>query len=231
MDIDDLPGAIEEVSRSLSPSGALHASIVHPVASSGTFNGDHDDARFVLDDYFDRHHQERTVERRGLRVALGTFHRTLQDYADALRSSGFRISRLSEPRPSSPVENEHGSESARRGHRTPMFLQLAAVKEAPLRHDDLHTLLTEWLEWFRTTMPEAAPESFLLKADEEVAEFREEPSLEELSDVIVTLIGWLDLSGHDLDTFIESSRAKLETNRTRTWHRLPDGRYKLAVDT
>ena len=103
MDIEDLPAAIEKVSRTLSPDGVLHASIVHPLVSAGTFNGD---------------------------------------------------------------------------------------------------------------KPEATSDSFLLKAQEEVAEFREEPSLEELSDVIVTLIGWLDLAGYDLDAFIESSRAKLET-RTR----------------
>ncbi len=230
MDIDDLPSALDEVARTLSPDGALHALIVHPVASSGTFDGDHDAAAFVLDDYFDRHREERTVERGGLRITLGTFHRTLQDYADALRRSGFYISRLSEPQPFPPVENEHGSDSARRGHRMPMFLQLTATKSTSEPHDGLQVLLTEWLEWFHATMPDGTPESFLLKADEEIAEFREQPSLEELSDVIVTLIGWLDLSGYNLDALIDSSRVKLQTNRTRRWQRLPDGRYKHAAD-
>jgi SAM-dependent methyltransferase len=226
MDFDDIGAAIAEIARALAAPGNVVVSVVHPVVIAGAFLGPEDDAMFAIrGSYFERQAIKRTVERNGVQLTLGGYRRPIEDYVTLLADEGLVVTGLFEPQPAVESDAAVASDSARRGHRVPMFLHLTAIKQ-PRRTNNFEDLMVEWCGWFREVMPDATPESFLRKVREEIEEFIEQPSIEEMSDTLVTLVGWLDLSGYDLAQLLDASRAKLATNRGRTWVRLADGRYK-----
>lgn len=90
----------------------------------------------------------------------------------------------------------------------------------------LAALSERWSEWHRAMFPHSTPEAYALKMGKEALEFRESPSLEEGADVVLCLLGWLDLEGHSVYDLFDAIEAKIIKNMTRTWTRLPDGTYQ-----
>lgn len=119
-DMDDMPGAVAEVARVLSPGGRFCFAVVHPVNSAGRFASLEPDAPFLIEgDYFSHHKYTDTAERDGLRVTFHQHHWALMDYFAALEAAGFLVERV----------REIPGLSAR-WERVPLFLQVRAVKTA-----------------------------------------------------------------------------------------------------
>lgn len=117
-DIDNMPGAINEIARVLKDGASLAMAIVHPVYSGGGFSDNED--RFVFKrSYFK---PERLVSRGGhgsLTVTFFREHRPLQAYIQALTEAGFNIEQLLEL-----TDNDQNSH--REG--VPMFLDILATR-------------------------------------------------------------------------------------------------------
>ncbi len=90
--IADLQAACSEASRVLCAGGSFCFSLVHPARSGGSFDGNDQDARFVLDSYF----PARAVKRPLFDAEVVAYHRPLSDYATALFEAGFVIRRIAE---------------------------------------------------------------------------------------------------------------------------------------
>jgi NTP pyrophosphatase (non-canonical NTP hydrolase) len=73
-----------------------------------------------------------------------------------------------------------------------------------------------------TTFKDAALKSYLTKLQEESKELMEEPSMEELADCMLVLIGASRFLEGDLKKEIEK---KIKVNESRSWRRMPDGTY------
>jgi SAM-dependent methyltransferase len=100
MDVPDMPAAIAEASRVLTPDGYLMISIVHPFVDRGTFVDDGPDAVFeVRGSYFDRKHFAGIDTRAGRIMHFAGWSHPLQDYAAALSAAGLGITAMREPRP------------------------------------------------------------------------------------------------------------------------------------
>jgi SAM-dependent methyltransferase len=124
-DVDDMPGAIREAARILTPGGRLCVAIVHPLDSSGRFEGDEPGSPFAISgSHLAPSRYEDAVERDGLAVTFASEHRPIAAYADALWQAGFLIERLREP----PVP-DHSITAPRdaRWQRVPLFLHIRAV--------------------------------------------------------------------------------------------------------
>lgn len=123
MDVDDVPGALQEMRRVLRPQGMLVISIVHPWIERGELQGEGDDVALIQrGGYFGRQRFEDTEERDGLRMHWAGWSQPLEDYAVALERAGLAITSLREPRP------ELGEAPNRMGvwTRFPLFLWLKA---------------------------------------------------------------------------------------------------------
>ena len=119
MDVDDMPGAVREAARVLTPDGQLCVCVTHPLADAGSFASRDTDAPFVIEgEYFGRRRFEGTFERDGLRMTFHGWCHPLQDYMGALEAVGLRIEALREPI-GTPEPDE-------RWLRLPMFLMLRA---------------------------------------------------------------------------------------------------------
>jgi SAM-dependent methyltransferase len=107
MDVDDMPGAVQEAARVLEPRGRLCICITHPMRDAGRFESQGSDAPFVIrGGYFGKRRFEDTVARGGLEMHFRGWAYPLQDYAVALERSGFRIEALREPPdPDRPIPN------------------------------------------------------------------------------------------------------------------------------
>src|SRR6201981_284887 len=100
MDVEDVPGALNEIRRVLRPSGTVVISIVHPFADRGHFAGPEPDAPFVLQkSYFGRERFEGTEERKGLKMHFAGWSQPLETYMAALENAGLAITSLREPVP------------------------------------------------------------------------------------------------------------------------------------
>ncbi|HYY04850.1 MAG TPA: class I SAM-dependent methyltransferase [Gaiellaceae bacterium] len=108
MNVDDPARAIEEAGRVLTRDGHLCASIVHPIASAGTWDGD----VFLVHDYLrSRPHEERVGD-----LVFANVHFSLEMWSRWLEDAGFVIEALREiPRP-----------HLRGWNRLPMFLYVRA---------------------------------------------------------------------------------------------------------
>jgi SAM-dependent methyltransferase len=124
-DVDDMAGAIREISRVLVPSGRLCAAIVHPLNSAGAFAGEEPDSPFVIaGSYLDAFRYAERVERDGLGVTFESEHRPLETYFAALASADLLVEELREPAvPDGALDSAHG----RRWQRVPLFLHFRAV--------------------------------------------------------------------------------------------------------
>ena len=123
MDVDDMPRAVSEAARVLRPGGRLCACVTHPLADAGTWEGDGDDARFVIADaYLEPAAFAAAVERAGLAMTFDGRRFPLESYARALEAAGLLIEAMREP--AAPP----GARDAQRWARLPMFLLLRALK-------------------------------------------------------------------------------------------------------
>jgi len=117
-DIDDMPGAVSEAARVLTPDGHFLAAVVHPINSGHRLDREHPERPLELvDNYFDRRHYADTLERDGLKITFESVHWTLQDYFDALAAAGLVVEALRE------IEG-----TGVRWSRYPLFLHLLAAK-------------------------------------------------------------------------------------------------------
>jgi SAM-dependent methyltransferase len=124
MDIEDVPGALNEIRRVLRPSGTLVISIVHPFADRGHFAGPEGDAPFVVQEsYFSRERFEATEVRNGLKMHFVGWSQPLESYMAALENAGLAITSLREPIPDTVDNGSH----IERWKKIPLFLWLKAI--------------------------------------------------------------------------------------------------------
>ena len=127
MDMHDMPGAVREAHRVLEPGGRLGVCVTHPVSDAGQFVSGEPDAEFVIEcSYFGRRRFEGTFERNRLTMTFRGWSYSLEEYARALETAGFRIETVREP----PLPREDGQDDPAddRWRRLPMFLMLRAIK-------------------------------------------------------------------------------------------------------
>jgi len=128
-DIDDMPQAVAEVSRVLTPAGRLCLAIPHPLNSAGAFTKHDPDAPFVISgSYLDTAPARWSTERDGIALTFHSEHRPLEAYMRALEATGMLTQTLRELR--MPDESLAHGPAAKRWQRVPMFLHLRAVKPA-----------------------------------------------------------------------------------------------------
>jgi SAM-dependent methyltransferase len=129
-DIDDLPGAVKEISRVLADGRKFALAIVHPMYSGGTFSppGKTTDDNFVIQrSYFKPELCISSDSRDRLTVTFYREHRPLQAYIQALLEAGFSIGQMHEL-----TDEDQGKPL----HRVPMFLDILATRlprERPAR--------------------------------------------------------------------------------------------------
>ena len=118
-----MPRAVTEAARVLRPDGRLCASVMHPLADAGTWQGDGADARFVIaGSYLESATFSAAVERAGLAMTFDGMRFPLESYARALEAAGLLIEAVREP--PAPA----GARGEQRWTRLPMFLLLRALK-------------------------------------------------------------------------------------------------------
>jgi SAM-dependent methyltransferase len=123
MDFDDMPGAIWETARVLERGGALCICVTHPLFDAGGFEGDGQDAAFVLRrSYLGGRKFDETVVKAGITMRFRGFVHALEDYFSALFDAGFVVELLKEPTPA------EGADGYERWQRYPMFLHIRAIK-------------------------------------------------------------------------------------------------------
>jgi len=125
-DIDDAAGAIREAARVLEPGGRLCLAVVHPLGSSGRFDGDEPDSPFVIrGSYLQPFRYRDQMTREGYSVTFESEHRPIEWYFAALGAAGFLVESLREtPVPESAVTEER----QRRWQRLPLFLHVRTVR-------------------------------------------------------------------------------------------------------
>lgn len=100
MDIEDLDGAISAIARVLRPGGWFVASMVHPC-----FPGDEDGlSSWPPEDGYSHegHWTSADHNPRGVRIRIGSYHRTLSTYVNTLTRHALRIQAFAEPRDTLP---------------------------------------------------------------------------------------------------------------------------------
>jgi len=100
MDVEDYPGAIDEVHRTLRPGGELLMSITHPCFTGPVSHWIRDDCGdlqvFAVDRYFDRIAWESFITP-AFRTPVLQRHRPLEDYMAAPLARGFVLREFVEP--------------------------------------------------------------------------------------------------------------------------------------
>jgi ubiquinone/menaquinone biosynthesis C-methylase UbiE len=125
MDTDDLGGALREFARVLEPGGRLCVTITHPVADSVGFDSFDAEAPFMINgSYLRTTPFSGEVERLGLKMRFGGWHRSITTYARAIEDAGLLVEAIREPMPhdDAPAVNWD------RWRRLPMFMQLRVLK-------------------------------------------------------------------------------------------------------
>lgn len=121
MDVEDMPAAVAEAARVMSPRGRFCVCVSHPINDAGGFSDPGPDAEFLISGtYFGRRPFEATVERDGLNMTFRGWCYALEDYARALEAAGLAIELLREPTPA----DVSGQNRRGRWRRVPMFLHL-----------------------------------------------------------------------------------------------------------
>jgi SAM-dependent methyltransferase len=107
MDVDDMPTAVREAARVLTPVGHFCICITHPMRDAGRFEERGRDAPIVIrQSYFERRRFEISVARDRLELHFRSWAYPLEAYARALEDAGFVIEALREPPdPDRPVPN------------------------------------------------------------------------------------------------------------------------------
>jgi ubiquinone/menaquinone biosynthesis C-methylase UbiE len=128
MDMDDLDGAVRELSRVLLPGSRLCACVTHPVNDAGRFEPDDVGGPFFIDQYRGRRRYDETFERFGRVMRFIGWCYPLEGYTRPLEEAGFLIEAIREPPiPQARVERWPRGE---RRLRIPNFLMLRALKPA-----------------------------------------------------------------------------------------------------
>jgi len=95
MDIDDLDGTVAAVSRVLRPDGSFVVSMVHPCfpGNTGGLSSWPPDRGYGAEGYWTSpdHNPD------GVRIRVGSSHRTLATYLNVLRDAGFVLEHVHEP--------------------------------------------------------------------------------------------------------------------------------------
>ncbi len=119
MDVDDMAGAVGELTRVLEPGGRAVVAVVHPLNSAHRIDRARPESGLALvHDYFDRRRYSDEIERDGLRMTFNSRHWTLEDYADALTGAGLVLDAVREVRDPKHV----------RWSRYPLFLHLRGIR-------------------------------------------------------------------------------------------------------
>lgn len=122
MDVDNMPRAVAEAARVMTPHGRLAVCVTHPVSDSGDFVHDGEDAAFEIPiTYFGARAFHFHAERGGLTMDFDGWAFDLESYSRALEEAGLAIERIREPQPS-------GEERLPRRRRIPNFLMFRALR-------------------------------------------------------------------------------------------------------
>ncbi len=119
-DIDDMPGAVDEIARVLQVDCPLVLAILHPMYSGGRFadKDDNSSQSFVIKpSYLERERLRSTDVHGSLRVTFFREHRPLQAYTRVLIEAGFNIEDLLELADEDRSSNRNG---------IPVFLDIVA---------------------------------------------------------------------------------------------------------
>ena len=123
-DVDDLAGAVLEMSRVLREDGTVCLAIVHPLNSAGSFTDVSPTSPYVITGTYLGEFQYDALESRdGLSVCFHSKHRPLETYSRALERAGFLMEAIREP----PRPDSGGGG---RWQRVPLFLHVRARKTA-----------------------------------------------------------------------------------------------------
>lgn len=114
-DIENMPGAVDEIARVLEPGGRFCLAIVHPLNRASE----------RLDNYFAEQRFADELERDGLAMTFEGIDRPLEAYTRALSRAGFLIEELREPRPSS--QDVAAAPTLAQAASRPFFLHLRCV--------------------------------------------------------------------------------------------------------
>ena len=120
-DIDDLDGALRTVARVLVPGGRFVFSLLHPCFGGGQ---DVSGSWPSSGSYYDEGWWAADSALSSLRRQVGANHRTLSTYVNVLRSHGFGIDTVSEPRPSNEWSAQRPDAA-----RLPVFLVARAIRQ------------------------------------------------------------------------------------------------------
>jgi SAM-dependent methyltransferase len=121
MDVDDMPGAIQEIGRVLEPGGRLCLCVTHPTRDACVRKGD----RFVIEhEYLAKRRFEGTFTRDGLTMTFKGWCYPLEAYSRALEKAELVIEAIREP-PEPPPDGEP-SPSCEAVPSIPNFLMLRA---------------------------------------------------------------------------------------------------------
>jgi SAM-dependent methyltransferase len=122
MDVDDMPKAVAEAARVMTPQGRLVVCVTHPVSDSGDFVHDGEDAPFQIPDtYFGARTFHFHAERDGLTMDFDGWAFDLESYSKALEVANLGIELIREPQPS-------GEDRLPRRRRIPNFLMFRALR-------------------------------------------------------------------------------------------------------
>lgn len=119
-DIDDMPGAVDEIARVLQDDCPLVLAILHPMYSGGRFvdKDDNSGQSFVIKRSYLKRERLRSTDVHGsVRVTFFREHRPLQAYTRALIDAGFNIEKLLELADEDRSRNRNG---------IPVFLDIVA---------------------------------------------------------------------------------------------------------
>jgi SAM-dependent methyltransferase len=128
-DIDDLEGAVSEISRVLMNGGRLCFSVLHPIGTAGAYAGRTAEAPFVIGgSYLTPRRYEFVTERNGISMTFHSEHRPISAYVDALSAAGLLVERLLEP----PIDEAFVAKdpSEVRWRSLPVYLLVSALKSS-----------------------------------------------------------------------------------------------------
>lgn len=126
-DVDDLPSAVAEMSRILSPGGRACIAIVHPLNSAGTFNEQTADSEFVIKgSYLESFRYSDSLTRDGIAMTFHSMHRSVEHYSREFERANLMIEAIREhPVPSSKTME---APEYRRWQRLPLFMHFRLVR-------------------------------------------------------------------------------------------------------
>lgn len=119
--LEDIESVFRSIHQTLKPNGRFVFSVEHPVITS-TLQPSGIRTNWVVDNYFNEGYREQ----QWLGGTVHKYHRTIEDYFNAMQEAGFIVEQLRE---SKPVREHFASDDTyERRRRIPLFLFLAGRK-------------------------------------------------------------------------------------------------------